>query len=652
MPDAPAPPAQIRARSLLLGAVLVPLVVLWVAGMENIYGGRATYLSVFFHAVILLAALVGVNALLRVFLPRWAFTRAELLLIYVMVGVSSGIVGDQFMAILIPSLAHPFRYATDANQWAQRLLPHLPLHVMVSDPVAVRHFYEGASTLYKWENLKPWLAPGILWASFIAVTQLMCLGINVLLRRQWTNNERLSFPLIYLPMAMTEPGGASMWRNRVMWIGFAMSASINIVNGLSTYWPSIPQLPVKVNWLQFSPRWNGALTTTGIAFYPFVIGIAFLLPGDLAFSTWFFLLFFRLQRFMFSAAGYPSPYPWFTPAHSVVPAMLEQGIGSYMAVVFFALWAGRKHLGAVWDVIRGRPPASGDPRAAISPAEAPEYRLALATIGIGLVLTTAFAVWIGMPFYLGFLYLVLYLVINTAIAKIRAEAGAPTHGFHFAGPDHVLLTVYGPKHMSPREMGAFGVMFGFNRAYTGVPMPHQLEGMKIGELLGVRHKDVTGPVALATILGCFAGVWALLHICFREGVEQMREPVHYLSPQGWQLVSMWLQSPETANWEGLLGIVFGFAFSALLMILRFRFVWWPFHPIGYAIAADWTTGLIWLPILIGWALKSLLIRYLGPKAYRNALPWALGLILGEFAVGGFWSLLAQLTRRPQYAFWT
>ena len=33
---------------------------LWVAGMENIYGGRPTYLSVFFHAVILLAALLGI----------------------------------------------------------------------------------------------------------------------------------------------------------------------------------------------------------------------------------------------------------------------------------------------------------------------------------------------------------------------------------------------------------------------------------------------------------------------------------------------------------------------------------------------------------------------------------------------------------------
>lgn len=633
--------------------MLIPLVVLWVAGMENIYGGRATYLSIFFHAVILLAALTGLNTLLRLVAPRWSFTRAELLVVYVMISASSGIVGDQFMAILIPSLAYPFRYANEVNRWADRLLPHLPTHAVLSDPVAVRYFYEGDSSLYHWANLKPWLTPGLLWAGFIAVTQLMCLGVNVILRRQWTHNERLSFPLIALPMSMTEPGRASMWRNKTMWIGFGMSAGIDIVNGLSTYWPSIPQIPVKVNWLQFSPKWNAALTTTGIAFYPFIIGTAFLLPGDLTFSTWFFLLFFRLQRFLFCALGYSSPYPWFTAAHSTVPAMLEQGIGSYIAVVVFALWAARRHLSGVWHLVRGLPPAdASDPRTVIDPREAPEYRLALGVILVGLLLTTGFAVTLGMPFYIGFLYMVLYLVICTAIAKIRGEAGAPTHGFHFAGPDHVLLTVFGPKHMSVRQMGAWGLMFGFNRAYTGIPSPHQLEGMKIGELLGVRHKDVTSAAAMAAVLGSFAGVWALLHFCFREGVEQMGHPVHDLSPQGWQIVNMWLNAPETANWQGFLGIVAGFGFSTLLMILRFRFVWWPFHPIGYAIAADWTTGLIWLPLLIGWALKSLIIRYLGPKAYRNALPWALGLMLGEFAVGGFWSLLAQATRRPQYTFWT
>jgi hypothetical protein len=115
---------------------------------------------------------------------------------------------------------------------------------------------------------------------------------------------------------------------------------------------------------------------------------------------------------------------------------------------------------------------------------------------------------------------------------------------------------------------------------------------------------------------------------------------------------MWMGAPLGPNWVGLGGIIFGFLFASLLMIMRFRFVWWQFHPIGYAIAADWTMGLIWLPLLLGWLWKTLLMRYVGPRAYRDAVPLALGLILGEFAVGGFWSLMAMFTREPQYHFWT
>jgi len=257
-----------------------------------------------------------------------------------------------------------------------------------------------------------------------------------------------------------------------------------------------------------------------------------------------------------------------------------------------------------------------------------------------------------MPMGIGLFYIVFYLVINTAIAKVRAEAGAPTHGFHFAGPDHVLFTFTGTKNMAPRELSSFGLFFGFNRAYTGVPMPHQLEGMKIGEVLSVSRQRITLAMGLATVLGCYAGVWALLHLCYREGVEQMGEPVRRLSPGGWVLVDSWLQQPYTPNWAGLAGIVFGFGFASFLMFMRTRFVWWQFHPIAYAIAADWTTGLIWLPLLIGWGIKTLIMRYQGPKTYRRGLPMALGVILGEFAVGGFWSVLAMLTRKPQYAFWT
>ncbi|NCO34150.1 MAG: hypothetical protein GW893_09855 [Armatimonadetes bacterium] len=451
---------------------------------------------------------------------------------------------------------------------------------------------------------------------------------------------------------MTAPKNPPLWRNKLMWLGFSLAAFIGIANGLVVHYPFLIPINVKVKWMQFSPRWASPLTTTGIAFYPFIIGTAYFLPSDLTFSTWFFLFFFRVQRVLFSALGYPSPYPWATMAKSVAPAMLEQGIGSYIAVVVFSLWAARKHLKSVWDAVWRGSSGVRDTRITISPPEVTEYRLALATLVVGFGLATWFGVTLHLPAHIAFCYILLYLVINMAIAKVRAEAGAPTHGFHFAGPDHILLTMVGTNRMDTRQMAGWGLFFGFNRAYTGVPMPHQLEGMRIGEALGVNRQRLTAAIALATVIGCYAGVWALLHLCFREGVDRMKEPVKYLSQQGWGMVNEWMNQPSGPNWSGLGGILFGFGFATLLMQMRYRFIWWPFHPIGYAIAADWTTGLIWLPLLLGWLGKAFVLRYFGHNVYRNGIPLALGLILGEFTVGGFWSVLAMITREPQYFFWT
>jgi len=63
--------------SILIGALLVPIVTLWVANLEEVHFIRTTYLSVFFHAILILAALAGFNALLRLIAPRYGFHRAE-----------------------------------------------------------------------------------------------------------------------------------------------------------------------------------------------------------------------------------------------------------------------------------------------------------------------------------------------------------------------------------------------------------------------------------------------------------------------------------------------------------------------------------------------------------------------------------------------
>ena len=78
--------------------------------------------------------------------------------------------------------------------------------------------------------------------------------------------------------------------NRWMWIGFALVAIIDLLNGLHFLFPSIPQVFSKRYYLRFTEAPFLAMGNLPFALYPFVIGLGFLIPLDLSFSCWLFLV--------------------------------------------------------------------------------------------------------------------------------------------------------------------------------------------------------------------------------------------------------------------------------------------------------------------------------------------------------------------------
>src|SRR5439155_7392181 len=147
------------------------------------------------------------------------------------------------------------------------------------DMPSLHAFYDGNANPYDPRLLAPWIPRLAAWAAFVMALVLVMLGTNVLLRRQWTENERLSFPLVQLPLAMTDTTGrVPFWTNRVMWAGFATAAGITALNGFAHLYPSIPSIP----WVKqydvgqfFGTRPWSALQGTNIALYPFPIGLGY-----------------------------------------------------------------------------------------------------------------------------------------------------------------------------------------------------------------------------------------------------------------------------------------------------------------------------------------------------------------------------------------
>ena len=84
--------------------------------------------------------------------------------------------------------------------------------------------------------------------------------------------------------------------------------------------------------------------------------------------------------------------------------------------------------------------------------------------------------------------------------------------------------------------------------------------------------------------------------------------------------------------------------------MRMRFLWWNLHPVGYAISGSWAINPMIGSIFIGWLLKWIVLKYGGIRLHRKAVPFFLGLVLGEFVIGAFWSLLAVALDQPMYRF--
>ena len=157
------------------------------------------------------------------------------------------------------------------------------------------------------------------------------------------------------------------------------------------------------------------------------------------------------------------------------------------------------------------------------------------------------------------------------------------------------------------------------------------------------HRLIVAMV-LAIIVGTVAGYWARLHAAYQYGSETHPGFEAFRRLQGW------LHSQPPPDWAGISFMGGGFLLTALLMAMRLRFIWWPFHPAGFAISGSWSMGVFWFSLFVSWTVKYTMLRFGGLRVYRSAVPFFLGFILGSFVVGSLWSLLGIVLERPMYRF--
>lgn len=625
--------APVTWRAVVVGLVLIPVNAWFV--ILGLFSGqsRPTTVSLIFNAIASLFVVVGINSLLRRIRPRLALSHGELIVVYGMLSVASACCGLDQVQTMVEVVAHPFWGATPENKWEDLFLNVMPTWLTVTDNAALEAYFDSGLPMFSTPYWKPWVEVALLWSGFSLLLVSVMLCLNSLFRKQWTEEAKLSFPIVYLPLEMTRPR-AAIWRSPLFWIGFAAALCIDILNGLHFLYPKVPHIMGEAGaagdlgtYITQMP-WR-AIGWTPLRVFPFGVGLSFFIPLDLAFSSCFFYIMSKFVRIASAALGWGNlpKAPWID----------EQMHAAYLALGGFCLWSSRKHLAEAVRSVLGH-------RDFDDSKEPMPYSWAFWGAILGLLALVAFCLRAKMSLWAAVVFLLMYVALSIAIARIRAELGSPVHDMHKIGPDAVLTEVLGPRALGTNNLIMFSYFWSFNRAHRSHPMPHQIETMKLADETHVSQRGVAAALMLAAAVGTLFGWGFMLDSGFRFGGRSGK------GVEAFTRLQSWLTTPGETNWYAVGALLFGGVFTVFLAAMRARFAWWPLHPAGFAVAGGWSMALFAPSIFVAWLVKSLILRYGGMSSFRPGSRLFLGMILGEFLAGTWWGIYGIIKHQPMYNF--
>lgn len=606
------------ARVLIFGSLLITLNCYWIISAENRVIWELTDFSVFPTVLFTLFALAGVNLLLKRNFSNLALKNSEIAIIYVMVSVSTALAGHDIIRQLVPLMANPFWFATPENEWEELFFRHLPDWLTVPNRHLLRGYFESDENFWQPQYINAWIIPILAWTGFVVLLLFVTLCINIVIRQQWIEHEKLSYPLTVMPVEVIADK-SKLFSNKLVWIGFLIAFGLEIVAGLNYLYPSIPPLKIKYVLPTSIRPWNAMSWGFAIYVYPFAIGLTYLMPLDLSLSLWFFLLTWKLQPVILTMLGF----------NTAVGLMNEQRSGAWIGIGVIALLTSRNHIVSVVKQVLVRKIDDG------------LYYLAVFGLIFGTALMVLFWYHAGLSPWVAIIYFVIYFVICVGMTRMRAELGPPTHELHGAHPDRLMVGFLGTRAIGAANLTNTTLLSWLAYGYRCHPMPHQLEGFKIGSYFDVRYRRLITAMILASIVGAFLSI--LLHVSLYHRFQFARWGVgefNYLRSR--------ILFPKEPNIEVMQHVGIGVAVTAILTVLKRRFIWWPFYPAGYAVSKGWAMTWMWFSIFLGWLAKRLLFSTGGVKYYRIMLPLFLGFIFGQFSAGSLWSLIGIITGKNMY----
>jgi hypothetical protein len=597
-----------------IAIILAPLVCIIVFRAEILLrSADLASMSLTFPGVWLLLCMVAV----RVFYKR--LSRRAMLLIYATIAATVGISTMGMVQFLITTLLAPYYFATPANRFDQ-FWGHIPSWVAPRGDAIVKGFWLGNSSLYDPTIWHAWIVPVLAWGGFLLAFLAAQYCLAHIFYPRWSREERLTFPIVQLPLMLTEPGGAG---KKALLLGAAVAVVIQGMSALNFVYPWIPclrTLPTEVG--QYLPESMKSMRPLYLAFYPCVIGLSALVPTNILYSCVFCFWLVKIENLAGSIAGFDAggmgfPYPG------------EQGQGAVLAFALIVLWSARRSL-----------------KQSISGRQDRAYWIVCV---VAMEVLVWYGVALGLRPIVSMMMFGLFMLFMIGGGWVRAAVGM----------------VWNPGNdvsWFPRTfLGAgTGVGEGVGLAYTrwfsfgdfrAHALPTYADTMRISETAGIDRKQLMTAIAIATVLSVFASLWCALDVYYRYGAATAKTDAWrvYQGREGFNVVRSTLDG--TAPKVGLphyIAMLWGAGMVVVFYIANLRLSWWPFHPVGFVLAQIRMFDWLWLPMAIAAISKSMLLRAGGLKMYKRAMPFFLGLVLGDYVISGILTLLRWLLSTPMY----
>ena len=562
-----------------------------------------------------------------------ALNRSELIVVYIMLLVVASVATMGLCEAILPAISGFFYYVNPENQWQTLLFPYLPAEVLVDDGNENTAFFEGSGVGYSvpWQL---WARPMALWAIFLLALYTTMVSIVVILRRQWMDRERLSYPLVQVAQAMIRDETSDrlvnpFFRSRVMWAGAALPILVGLFIGLNKYVGTFPMIPTA--WTIPIPYGQALNLTFSFA----VVGFSYLIGPDIAAGIWGFALLSKVEKMFFVANGVTKQQDMW--GVRVTELMNYQGLGALLVFVAIGLWVGREHLLQVGRRFLGLEAELTDDDEIMS------YRAAVLGALLGPAVMVAWFAWLGTPVWASLLFVGLAMAIFIGLTRVVAESGVAAIITPMNAPDFMMFGL-GSNLVGLQGIANFSLGYIFLADLRIFLMGVVASGLKLIEGMSKdSRRTVFRAILIALVLGSAGSLFTVVELGYRDGGINFSAWFFKNLPMRIGKVATGAMEPAGVYWSGMGFLGIGGAGMLLLTWLRQRLLWWPLHPLGFPIMTSWVVDWMWFSVFFAWLVKVTVLKYGGAALFTRTRDFFLGMLVGRMLVSGGWLVVDYLT---------